>query len=47
MNVAAVLTVADGVIVGTAFKRDGVSSNPVDGERVGAFMEAVRNRHVD
>jgi membrane complex biogenesis BtpA family protein len=47
MNVAAVLAVADGLIVGTAFKRDGVSTNPVDSERVRAFMEAVRNRRVD
>jgi uncharacterized protein len=27
-NAAAVLTVADGLIVGTAFKRDGVTTNP-------------------
>ena len=47
MNVAAVLAVADGLIVGTAFKRDGVSANPVDSERVRAFMEATRNRRVD
>ena len=43
-NVAAVLAVADGLIVGTAFKRDGVTTNPVDGERVRDFMNAVRNR---
>jgi uncharacterized protein len=45
-NVAAVLTVADGLIVGTAFKRDGMTTNPVDSERVHEFMRTVRNhRH--
>jgi len=41
-NVAATLQLADAVIVGTAFKRDSASSNPVEGERVRTFMEAVR-----
>jgi len=41
-NVVSVLQVADGVIVGTALKRDGVTNNPVDPARVRAFMETVR-----
>jgi membrane complex biogenesis BtpA family protein len=41
-NVASVLAVADGVIVGTALKRDGVSINSVDPERVRTFMGVVR-----
>jgi membrane complex biogenesis BtpA family protein len=40
-NVASVLDAADGAIIGTAFKRDGVTTNPVDPERVRALMEAV------
>jgi membrane complex biogenesis BtpA family protein len=43
MNVAATLEAADGVIVGTAFKRDSVPANPVDGKRVRAFMRAARS----
>ena len=43
MNVGEVLAVADGLIVGTAFKRDGLSTNPVDSERVRAFMQEVRS----
>jgi len=39
---AALLRHADGLIVGTAFKRDGITTNPVDAGRVRAFMEAVR-----
>ena len=39
----AVLEAADGLIVGTAFKRGGVTTNPVEGERVHTFMRAVRN----
>jgi len=31
----------DGFIVGTAFKRDGVATNPVEVENVRAFMKAV------
>lgn len=34
------LTYADGVIVGTAVKRDGITSNPVDAQRVQALVEA-------
>jgi len=41
-NVAAVLRVADALIVGTALKRDAVTMNPVDSQRVRAFMESWR-----
>jgi membrane complex biogenesis BtpA family protein len=41
-NVASVLGIADGAIVGTAFKRDGVTTNPVDVDRVRAFIQTVR-----
>src|SRR5262245_51749911 len=41
-NVATVLEIADGVIVGTAFKHDGVTSNAVDRDRVRAFVRVVR-----
>lgn len=41
-NVAAVLKIADGVIVGTALKHDGVTTNPVDAHRVQAFMKVAR-----
>lgn len=36
------LSVADGAIVGTTFKRDGVFENEVDGARVVAFMDVVK-----
>src|SRR5207249_6561617 len=41
-NVAAVLHVADALIVGTALKRDAVTTNPVDSQRVRTFMQAWR-----
>jgi membrane complex biogenesis BtpA family protein len=41
-NVAAVLNIADGVIVGTALKKDGVTPNAVDPDRVAQFMQRVR-----
>jgi membrane complex biogenesis BtpA family protein len=41
-NVARILAVADGVIAGTALKRDGVTTNPVDPARVREFMRAAR-----
>ena len=41
-NVAQQLAIADGAIVATTFKRDGVIWNEVDGARVRAFMEQVR-----
>ncbi|MBQ4486431.1 MAG: membrane biogenesis protein [Oscillospiraceae bacterium] len=36
------LSVADGAIVGSWFKVDGVTGNPVDPERVRMFMDVVR-----
>ncbi|MCX6047737.1 MAG: BtpA/SgcQ family protein, partial [Chloroflexi bacterium] len=39
-NIAEFLTIADGVIVGSALKVDGYTWNPVDPQRVKAFMEA-------
>jgi len=41
-NVAETLSAADGCIVGTALKVDGVTWNPVDPARAERFMEAVR-----
>jgi membrane complex biogenesis BtpA family protein len=41
-NVREVLKVADGVVVGTALKRDGHTWNEVDRERVKRFMAAAR-----
>ena len=41
-NVEALLRYADGAIVGTYFKRNGVVSNPVDPMRVRKLMEIVR-----
>ncbi|MEM3658207.1 MAG: BtpA/SgcQ family protein [Candidatus Hadarchaeum sp.] len=41
-TVAEILKVADGVIVGTALKKDGKTWNPVDQERAKQFMEIVR-----
>jgi len=43
-NVAEVFKIADAVIVGTSLKRDGITTNPVDPERVRKFMEAVGHR---
>jgi membrane complex biogenesis BtpA family protein len=40
-NVAAVMKFADGAIVGTFFKRDGITTNEVDGDRVRALMSAL------
>lgn len=41
-NVGAILEVADAAIVGTSFKLDGNTWNPVDPARVTAFMAKVR-----
>lgn len=41
-NIAAFLQYADGVIVGSSLKKDGVMENPVDAARVRRFVEAVR-----
>ena len=38
-NVKQALSLADGVIVGTSLKRDGVVTNPVDEERVRALVQ--------
>ena len=40
-NIAQFLQYADGAIVGTALKLDGIAENPVDVERVKRYMEAV------
>jgi uncharacterized protein len=40
-NVAAILEVADGVVMGTHFKERGDTWSPVDGERVKRFMDRV------
>lgn len=40
-SVTDILAIADGAVVGTHFKRDGDTWNPVDGDRVRRFMEAV------
>lgn len=42
-NLAEQLPAADGAVVGTFFKRDGVFENPVDRERVEKFMEIARS----
>jgi uncharacterized protein len=41
-TIAEVFTVADGAIVGTSLKRDGVTWNEVDPERARALVEAAR-----
>ncbi len=41
-NVGKYLRFADGVIVGTALKRDGKLANPVDFKRVAALVKAMR-----
>jgi uncharacterized protein len=40
-NVAQILNIADGVIVGTYFKKDGIVSNPVDIDRVKRLIAAA------
>jgi len=41
-NVESQLSVADGAVVGTTFKKDAVFENHVDRDRVSAFMDAAR-----
>ncbi|NLM53355.1 MAG: BtpA/SgcQ family protein [Firmicutes bacterium] len=41
-NVEEQLSIADGAVVGTAFKVDGVFENPVDVNRVKLFMDKVK-----
>jgi len=40
-NVRDILAVADGCVIGTHFKQGGITWNPVDGDRVKRFMDAV------
>jgi len=40
-NVAKMLQATDAVIVGTALKQDGQTTNPIDGRRLSAFMAAA------
>lgn len=42
-NVSDVMSVASGCIIGTHFKVDGDTWNPVDGERVKRFMDVVNS----
>ncbi len=41
-NAGKLLSVADGAVVGTSLKKDGISAMPVDRARVRALMDAVR-----
>ena len=41
-NVGEILSLADGVIVASSLKRDGVWWNEVDPDRAAAFMAEVR-----
>jgi len=41
-NIAEFLTYADGVIVGSSLKVDGIAENPVDVERVRRYVDAVK-----
>ena len=41
-NVGGILRIADGAVIGTHFKVDGNTWNPVDGARVKRFMDKVR-----
>ena len=40
-NVRDILAIADGVVIGTHFKVDGDTWNPVEAERVKRFMDVV------
>lgn len=42
-NIDKILSIADGAIVGTSFKVDGITWNPVDPKRVKEFMSVVRD----
>jgi membrane complex biogenesis BtpA family protein len=41
-NAAEQLAIADGAVVGTFFKRDGIFENEIDAERVARLMKAVK-----
>jgi membrane complex biogenesis BtpA family protein len=43
VNIGPLLQFADGVIVGSSLKKDGVMQNPVDADRVRRFMDSVRS----
>ena len=45
-SAAELLSVADGLIVGTSVKRDGILANPVDSRRVRRLVEAARAARV-
>lgn len=38
-NVKDIFSIADGCVIGTHFKKDGITWNPVDGDRVKRFMD--------
>lgn len=42
-NIANMLSIADGVIVGTSLKEDGITTNPVDKTRVAKLMALVND----
>ena len=42
-NVVRQLSIADGAVIGTAFKKDGYIWNAVETERVKAIMDQVRS----
>lgn len=44
-NVTSMLALADGAIVGTSIKIDGVSTNPVDLDAAKAFIRAAKQEH--
>jgi membrane complex biogenesis BtpA family protein len=46
-NIGAILRVADGVIVGSSIKHDGVWWNAVDPQRLAAFMTAANHARAD
>lgn len=46
-NVEAQLAIADGGVVGTTFKQDGVFENPVDALRVKTFMNKVKDFRIN
>ena len=46
-NVREQLSLADGAVVGTTFKKDGIFENHVDKQRVKAFMDEVKKFRKD
>ncbi|HWS41721.1 MAG TPA: BtpA/SgcQ family protein, partial [Pseudoflavonifractor sp.] len=40
-NIAELLGIADGVIIGTSIKKDGILWNQVDAQRAAAFVKAA------